>query len=185
MVISCSSYPSSGSSKRSVSLTQIPFTAQSNKTSWAVEQWPRCTTQEHALCDGLIRAAAHSDWNHISGFRARGGSLTNKIPWGRDGYRVSLCSHRFNGFLCLDKPTSKSTSGRQLHPQKGPWIFRTGSLCSFATRNFGENGCHCCAMYPTMLPGGDCTSSWVGDCGRTECDLSPYPHKKLCFKRNM
>lgn len=76
MVISCFSYSSSGSGKRSVSLTQIPFTAQSNKTSWAMEQWPHCTTQEHALCDGFIQATAHSDWKHISCFRARGGSLT-------------------------------------------------------------------------------------------------------------
>lgn len=69
---------------------------------------------------------------------------------------------------CLVKLTSKSTSGRKLHPQNGPWIFRTGSMCSFATMNFGENGCHCCITYPTVLPGGDCTSSWVRDCGRTK-----------------
>ncbi|TNN88345.1 hypothetical protein EYF80_001561 [Liparis tanakae] len=58
-----------------------------------------------------------------------------------------------------DKPTSKSTSGRQLHPQKGPLIFSTGSECSLETMNLGENGCHCCLTNPTVLPGGDCTSS--------------------------
>lgn len=172
MVISCFSYPSSGSGKRSVSLTQIPFTVQSNKTSWAVEQWPHCTTQERALCGSFTRATARSDWKHISCFRARGGSLQNKKTYrGRECYHVLLCFHRFNGFLCLDKLTSKSTSGRQLHPQKGPWIFSTGSLCSFATMNLGENGCHCCITYPTVLPGGACTSSWGGNHGRGECDL--------------
>lgn len=169
MVISCFSYPSSGSGKRSVSVTQIPFTAQSNKTSWAVEQWPHCATQEHALCDGFIQAAACSDWKHISCFRAQGESLSPPKKVLRT--RMLPCFHKFNGSLCLDKPTSKSTSGRQLHPQKGPWIFSTGSVCSFAMMNLGENGCHCCATYPTVLPGGACTSSWVRDCGRKECDL--------------
>lgn len=55
-------------------------------------------------------------------------------PWGGGHYQSGR----------LNEPTSKSTSGRQLHPQKGPWIFRTGSLCSLATTNFGEKGCHCC-----------------------------------------
>lgn len=171
MVISCFSYPSSGSGKRSVSLTQIPFTAQSNKTSWAVGQWPHCTTQEHALLRGL-----HPSYSPLwleTYFLLQS---MRRIPYkemsrGPECYRVVLCFHELNGFLCLDKPTSKSTSGRQLHPQKGPWIFSTGSLCSFATMNLGENGCHCCITYPTVLPGGDCTSSWVRDCGRTECDL--------------
>lgn len=126
-----------------------------------MEQWQHCTTQEHALCDGFIPARACFDWKHISCFRARGGSLTHKkkTSRGRECYRVVLCFRKFNGFLCLDKPTSKSTSGRQLQPQKGPWIFSTGSECSFATMNLGENGCHCCTTYPTVLPGGACTSS--------------------------
>lgn len=44
----------------------------------------------------------------------------------------------------VTQPTSKSTSGTQVHPQNGPLIFSTGSVCSLATMNFGENGCHCC-----------------------------------------
>lgn len=82
-----------------------------------------------------------------------------------------------NGVWCLDKPTSKSTSGRQLHPQKGPWIFRTGSLCSFVTRNFGEKGCHCCTTYPTVLPGGACTSSCVEEL-REQIELYSNPQRK-------
>lgn len=75
MVISCFSYPFFGSGKRPVSLTQIPFTAQSNKTSWAMEQSLHYATQEHALCSGFIQAMGLCYWKHISRFRARGGFL--------------------------------------------------------------------------------------------------------------
>lgn len=91
---------------------------------------------------------------------------TRSIPYSKY-YYVALCFHKLSRFLCLDKFTSKSTSGRQLHPQKGPCILSTGSLCSFATMNLGENGCHCCITYPTVFPGGACTSSWGRGCGRT------------------
>lgn len=130
-----------------------------------MEQCSHCITQEPALCSSVIQAAA-SLWleTHFLLQNARRIHCT-KLSRGQECNRVVLCFHKFNGSVCLDKPTSKSTSGRQLHPQKGPWIFSTGSLCSFATMNLGENGCHCCRTYPTVLPGGAWISSWVKDCG--------------------
>lgn len=131
--------PSFRSGQSSVSLTRIAFTAQSNKINRGMQQWPHCTTQEQ---DGFIQATAHS---------------RNIFPVPRrNGRRMPIVSKRARilpvsyfvlidviRLLCLDKRTSKSTSGRQLHPQNGPWIFSTGSLSSFSTMNFGEKGCHC------------------------------------------
>lgn len=148
MVISCFSYRSFGFGKKPVSLTQIPFTVQSNKPSWAMEQCLHYAyTQAHALCSGFIHATGLRYWNHISHFGAWEGSLLKgkkNMSSGWECNPVMLWCHKFHGCLCLGKPTSKSTSGRQLHPQKGPWIFSTGSLCSLATINLGEKGCHCC-----------------------------------------
>lgn len=115
-------------------------------------------TRARLLCAmASSRPGARSDWKHDFLLQSMRRIPTEKHT---EGENVTVSGGKFNGFLCLDKPTSKSTSGRQLHPQKGPWIFSTGSVCSFVMMNLGENGCHCCTTYPTVLPGGDCTSSW-------------------------